>query len=70
MMQFREQAQQAIPVAKEEVIQFAKDRMKQGLAPPAEIYRIEYRHSIDWASFPSWARPVDPELYEGCCHEG
>ena len=70
MTQFREQVQQAIPVAKEEVIQFAKDRMKQGLAPPAEVYRIEYRHSIDWARFPSWAQPVDPELYEGCCHEG
>ena len=62
MMQFREQAQQAIPLAKEEVIQLAKDRMKQGLAPPAEVYRIEYRHSIDWARFPSWAQPVDPEL--------
>ena len=70
MIQFREQAQQAIPVAEEEVIQFAKDRMKQGLAPPREVYRIEYRHSIDWAEYPTWAHPVDPELTKAVVTKG
>ncbi len=44
--------------------------VKRGFAPPAEIYRVEHRRNIDWANFPSWARPVDPEVFEGCCHEG
>jgi hypothetical protein len=42
----------------------------QGFAPPAEIYRVEHRRLVDWATFPSWARPQDPDAFEGCCHEG
>lgn len=48
----------------------AEQRARQGLAPPARIYRIEYRHRIDWSRFPEWARPVDPEMFDGCGHEG
>lgn len=44
--------------------------VEHGFAPPAEIYRVEHRRHIDWAAFPSWARPLDPEVFEGCCHEG
>jgi hypothetical protein len=52
------------------LIKLAEQRMRGGLAPPPEIYRIEYRRRIDWLKFPDWARPVDPELFDGCCHEG
>ena len=52
------------------LIQLAEQRMRNGLAPPPEIYRIENRRRIDWLRFPDWARPVDPQLFEGCCHEG
>ena len=45
-------------------------RAKQGLAPPREVYAAPYRDQINWAEFPAWARPSDPELYEGCTHEG
>jgi hypothetical protein len=50
--------------------ELAEWRMRRGLAPPPEIYRVEYRRRIDWLRFPAWARPVDPELFDGCCHEG
>jgi len=52
------------------LIRLAEQRMRNGLAPPPEIYRIENRRRIDWLRFPAWARPVDPELFDGCCHEG
>jgi hypothetical protein len=52
------------------LLKLAVRRIRQGLAPPPEIYRIEYRRRIDWLRFPGWARPVDPELFDGCCHEG
>jgi hypothetical protein len=52
------------------LIKLAQQRMRQGFAPPPEIYRIEYRGRIDWWQFPDWARPVDPQLFDGCCHEG
>jgi hypothetical protein len=52
------------------LIQLAEQRMRNGLAPPPEIYRIENRRRIDWLRFPDWARPVDPQLFNGCCHEG
>jgi len=54
----------------EELIKLAEKRMRLGFAPPPEIYRIENRQRIDWFRFPAWARPVDPEIFEGCCHEG
>jgi hypothetical protein len=50
--------------------QLASERMKKGLPPPREIYELPYRERINWASFPSWARPTDPELFENCSHEG
>lgn len=45
-------------------------RAKKGLAPPPEVYRAPYRDRINWADFPAWARPTDPEVFEGCSHEG
>jgi hypothetical protein len=49
---------------------YAAERARQGLAPPKEIYQMPYRNRIDWSQFPEWARPSDPELFEGCGHEG
>jgi hypothetical protein len=68
-------APQAPPPARaaaeaESLINRAVARMRQGLAPPREIYQTPYRNRIDWSMFPDWARPNDPELYEGCSHEG
>jgi hypothetical protein len=48
----------------------AAERISQGLAPPKEIYQVQYRGQIDWEKYPLWARPSDPELFEGCGHEG
>lgn len=48
----------------------AAERVRQGLAPPKGIYETPYRDRIDWSRFPAWARPSDPELFEGCGHEG
>jgi hypothetical protein len=48
----------------------ALERMRQGLAPPPEIYDVQNRSRIDWTAAPNWARPADPELFEGCGHEG
>jgi hypothetical protein len=59
-----------IEISGESLIRFAEQRIRQGLAPPPEIYRVEYRQRIDWLKFPDWARPVDPQVFEGCCHEG
>jgi hypothetical protein len=47
----------------------AAERLKSGLAPPREIYDVRNRGRIDWSSVPDWARPVDPEMFEGG-HEG
>jgi len=48
----------------------AAERVSLGLAPPREIYQAPYRGQIDWGKFPEWARPSDPELFEGSSHEG
>jgi hypothetical protein len=48
----------------------AAERIRQGLAPPKEIYETPNRDRIDWSRFPEWARPSDPELFQGCGHEG
>lgn len=48
----------------------ASERVRQGLAPPKEIYEAPYRDRIDWSKFPEWARPTDPEVFQGCGHEG
>jgi len=50
--------------------QLAAERVSQGLAPPKEIYKAPYRDQINWAKFPEWAKPTDPEMFEGSGHEG
>jgi len=47
----------------------ALERVSQGLPPPPEAYASPARERIDWSRFPVWARPSDPELFEGQ-HEG
>jgi hypothetical protein len=47
----------------------AIERLKSGLAPPREIYDVKNRGRIDWSLVPDWAKPVDPEQFEGG-HEG
>lgn len=46
------------------------ERLSQGLAPPREAYLAPHRSLIDWTDVPEWARPIDPEIFEGCSHEG
>jgi hypothetical protein len=48
----------------------AVERARRGLAPPREIYDVCNRTRIDWSKFPEWARPVDPEVFTDCAHEG
>jgi hypothetical protein len=67
----------AAPVAEEKekeegggLLNLALDRMKKGFAPPREIYLTPYREQIDWTAFPDWAKPSNPEMFEGCTHEG
>jgi hypothetical protein len=48
----------------------ALEHVQKGIAPPKEIYRVPFRDRIDWAKFPAWARPIDPEMFEGAGHEG
>jgi hypothetical protein len=48
----------------------ATERVQAGLPPPRAIYDTQNRGRIDWSSFPEWARPSDPELFEGTQHEG
>jgi hypothetical protein len=48
----------------------AMARMKSGYAPPREIYDVRNRGKIDWSTVPEWAKPVDPDVFEGCSHEG
>lgn len=45
-------------------------RLSRGLAPPREAYLVHNRRMIDWSQAPEWARPIDPELFDGCGHEG
>ena len=45
------------------------ERLKSGLAPPREIYDVRNRGRIDWSKVPDWAKPPDPEMFEGG-HEG
>jgi len=58
------------PVPQEALQRVALERARQGLPPPREGYDVRNRDRIDWAKFPAWARPADPELFEGCTHEG
>jgi hypothetical protein len=50
--------------------QRAAERLRRGLPPPREIYAVPYRDRFNWADFPAWARPIDPDVFEGCSHEG
>jgi hypothetical protein len=56
--------------ALETLERFALERVHKGLPPPREIYNAQNRNRINWSLFPEWARPVDPELFEGSAHEG
>jgi hypothetical protein len=58
------------PAGPEELERLAAERLKQGLAPPREVYDVRNRERMDWLMMPAWARPTDPELFEGCPHEG
>ncbi len=64
------QEKPALPDDLAQLEQLAAARISQGFAPPREIYQLPYRNRIDWARFPEWARPSDPELFEGSAHEG
>ena len=54
----------------ERLERLAAERVSRGLAPPREAYQAPYRGQIDWGKFPEWARPSDPEMFEGTAHEG
>jgi hypothetical protein len=58
------------PQSHEELVKQALARVQRGLAAPREIYDVQHRNRIDWSKFPSWARPIDPSVFDGCCHEG
>jgi len=49
---------------------YALQRVREGLAPPREIYEANNRKRIDWFLFPEWAKPIDPEVFDDCGHEG
>lgn len=53
-----------------DLLEVAEARLDQGLSPPRELYLVQNRNRIRWMDFPIWARPSDPELFDGCCHEG
>jgi hypothetical protein len=58
------------PAATAQLVERATERLAKGLAPPREIYEAQNRGRVDWLRVPEWARPADPELFEGCVHEG
>lgn len=64
------QATSTVEAGAGDLINLAMERMKRGLAPPSRIYQTPYRNQIDWSKFPDWARPTDPDLFEGSSHEG
>ena len=66
----RTAAMPAEPGAPQSVEERARERMRRGLPPPPEIYEAQNRGRIDWMAAPAWARPAEPELFEGCAHEG
>jgi len=61
---------QGVPDRISALVAEAQARMRDGFPPPRAIYQVQNRGKIDWALFPDWARPVSPELYDGCSHEG
>jgi hypothetical protein len=48
----------------------ALERTRKGLPPPRQVYEAQNRSRIDWSQFPEWARPIDPEAFDGTAHEG
>jgi hypothetical protein len=56
--------------AQQTLEQHALERVRQGLPPPREAYEAQNRSRIDWARFPAWAWPTDPDAFEGTAHEG
>ncbi len=54
----------------EDVAAQASGRVQAGFAPPREVYDVTRRQAIDWLTWPAWARPCDPELFEGTAREG
>jgi hypothetical protein len=65
-----EHAVSSDPAAQDTLESRTRERVRKGLAPPREIYDVQNRERIDWSKVPDWARPVDPEAFEGCSHEG
>ena len=59
-----------VPAGAEALERAALERVRQGFPPPREVYSAPTRDRIDWARFPDWARPCDPELFDGSAHEG
>ena len=58
-------------VASHELVAEAVERrIGEGLSPPAEAYLVQNREKIDWTRYPGWARPADPDMFNGCSHEG
>lgn len=54
----------------EQLESLAIARVGRGLAPPRMVYSLPYRNRINWARFPEWARPIDPEVFQESGHEG
>jgi hypothetical protein len=48
----------------------AVECVERGLPPPRAVYEVQNRNRIDWTRLPEWARPADPDLFEGASHEG
>jgi hypothetical protein len=44
-------------------------RRRNAAAQAASNY-IRNRDRVDWSTLPEWARPSDPDLFEGCVHKG
>ena len=38
--------------------------------PEEFVDLVQNRHKIDWSRLPEWALPLDPDVFEGCSHEG
>jgi hypothetical protein len=66
----KDDATQSTPEPFQSLKSRALERMHKGLPPPREVYDAQNRSRIDWSASPDWARPADPELFEGCSHEG
>jgi hypothetical protein len=64
----RKSAAESDPV--EKLQQAAAECLEKGQPPPRVVYEAQNRNRIDWTKMPEWARPADPELFEGAGHEG